>query len=213
MSQQRREEIANVLLDKEIYAVEDTIYGFLRDDLPPIAALAPQWTVVLDSLSKRLAPGLTVGFAVPPAVLVDRVAGALRSGGWTAGHFALAAATHWMSDGTPKTTLAAVQQAKRVEASARQDLVAKTLAGFTVRADRHAYHCWWELPEPWRADTFVAAAARRGIAVSPGAIFAVGGQAPHAVRLALAAPGIAELATALETLAALARDTPDGGVE
>jgi DNA-binding transcriptional MocR family regulator len=215
MPQRRRNEIAEVLLRKEIYAIEDTIYGFLRDDLPPIAALAPQWTVVLDSLSKRLAPGLTVGFAVPPPAIVDRVAGALRSGGWTAQHFALAAATHWMSDGTPKakSTLATVEGSKRTEATARQDLVAKALADFTVRADPHAYHCWWELPDPWRADTFVAAAARRGIAVSPGAIFAVASQAPHAVRLALAAPTRPELATALKTLAALARDTPHTDVE
>ncbi|WP_163571296.1 aminotransferase-like domain-containing protein [Fodinicola feengrottensis] len=210
MSQRRREDIAKVLEDKEIYAIEDSIYGFLRKDSTPIAALAPQWTVVVDSLSKRLAPGLTVGFCIPPATLVDRIGTALRSGGWTAAHFALAATTHWMADGT----LATVEESKRTEAKRRQEIVATTLADFTVRADPRAYHCWWELPEPWRADTFVAAAARRGIAVSPGAIFAVGvGQAPHAVRLALAAPPVADLAAALESLAALARDTPDGGVE
>ncbi|WP_020550460.1 hypothetical protein [Embleya scabrispora] len=49
--------------------------------------------------------------------------------------------------------------------------------------------CWWELPEPWRTDTFVAAAARRGIAVTPGAAFAVPPTtAHHAIRLGLASP-------------------------
>ena len=31
---------------------------------------------------------------------------------------------------------------------------------FAITADAQAYHCWWELPEAWRAETFVAAAAR-----------------------------------------------------
>jgi hypothetical protein len=42
----------------------------------------------------------TLGFAVPPEALADRVAGALRSGTWTAPHFALDVATGWLTDGT-----------------------------------------------------------------------------------------------------------------
>ncbi|WP_163509616.1 PLP-dependent aminotransferase family protein [Fodinicola acaciae] len=211
MSLARRERIAEVLDSRGMYAIEDTIYGFLHDELPPLAAFAPQWTVVVDSLSKRVAPGLTVGFAMPPAGLASRIATALRSGGWAAQHVALAAATRWMTDGT----VSALEKGKRTDASWRQELAAEKLAGFAVRADPHAYHCWWQLPRPWRADTFVAAAARHGIAVSPAAAFAVGGgQAPHAVRLALAAPPRDVLGNALETLASLAREVPDaGGIE
>ncbi len=61
----------------------------------------------------------------------------------------------------------------------------------------------------------MAAAACRGIAVTPAAAFAVGaGHAPNAVRLALASPPLPVLAAALGTLAALARRDPDdAGVE
>ncbi|HZG92230.1 MAG TPA: PLP-dependent aminotransferase family protein, partial [Pseudonocardia sp.] len=78
-----------------------------------------------------------------------------------------------------------------------------------------AYHCWWELPAPWRAETFVAAAARRGIAVTPAAAFAVGtSHAPNAVRLALGSPALPALDAALATLAALATGAPgDDGIE
>ncbi|MCP2166842.1 aminotransferase-like domain-containing protein [Goodfellowiella coeruleoviolacea] len=211
MPAQRRAEVADTLRELDLPAVEDGIYAFLRAELPPLAALAPEHVVVVDSLSKRLAPGLTLGFAVPPAHLHARVAAALRSGTWIAGHFALAAATRWMSDGTA----AAIQQAKRADAAARQHLARTRLAGFTLRADPAAYHCWWELPEPWRAETFVAAAARRGIAVTPAAAFTVGpAHAPNAVRLALAAPPVPVLTDALDALAALARSAPeDTGVE
>ena len=68
-----------------------------------------------------------------------------------------------------------------------------------------AYHSWLELPEAWRAEPFVAAAARLGIAITAAAAFAVGsGHAPNAVRLALASPSTESLAAlgALATLAA-----------
>jgi DNA-binding transcriptional MocR family regulator len=206
MPVRRRAEIADLLHELDLYAVEDAIYAFLREDLPPLADLVPEHVVVVDSLSKRLAPGLSTGFAVTPPLLTGRVASALRSGGWSAARFVLEAATRLLTDGTAET----VQRAKCQDAAARQALMRERLAGFAVEADPHAYHCWWRLPEPWRAETFVAAAARRGIAVTPAAAFTVGtGHAPHAVRLALASPTMETLSSALGTLAALARMAPE----
>lgn len=198
----RRAEVVAVLEELDVPVIEDCVYTFLSDE-PPLAALAPDRTVVVDSLSKRIAPGLTLGFVVPPAGLFDRIATAVRGGGWTAPRFALDVAAHHIADGTA----AVIQQAKRADAMARQRLVAERLE---VRADPRAYHCWWELPPPWRADTFVAAAAREGIAVTPAAAFAIG-KAPNAVRLALASPALERLAAALDVLAGIARGTPDLG--
>ncbi|MFG2209661.1 PLP-dependent aminotransferase family protein [Streptomyces sp. NPDC048638] len=211
MPDERRERIAATLRRHDLFAIEDAIYGFLRHDLRPFADLAPERTVVADSLSKRLAPGLTVGFLVAPAGRTQEFAAALRSGAWTAPGFALDAATRWMADGTA----AAIEADKRRDAAARRQLAAARLAPYTVRSDPHAYHLWWELPDPWRADTFVAAAARRGIAVTPAGAFTIGrGHAPNAVRLALASPPLDALADALGVLTALAHGTPeDAGAE
>jgi aspartate/methionine/tyrosine aminotransferase len=63
MPDRRRAELADILHDRGIYAIEDAVYGFLHDE-PPLASLAPDHTVLVESLSKRLAPGLSVGFAV-----------------------------------------------------------------------------------------------------------------------------------------------------
>jgi DNA-binding transcriptional MocR family regulator len=201
----RRSDLADILRRIEVPAIEDAVYAFLADE-PPLAALLPERIVVIDSLSKRIAPGLTLGFAVPPPGLADRIAGALRSGAWTASRFAVDTATGWLTDGAAAT----IARAKRADAAVRQEIVRERLAGFAVQADPRAYHCWWQLPEPWRAETFVAAAARHDIAVTPAAAFTVGpGHAPNAVRLALASPDLATLASALDTLAALARRTPE----
>jgi DNA-binding transcriptional MocR family regulator len=207
----RRQHLAEVLAERDLPAIEDRVYSFLRDDPPPLAAFAPERTVVVDSLSKRVAPGCTLGFLVPPAARHQQVRAAIRAGGWMAQTFAVEAATRVMADGI----VAQIERAKRADAAQRQALVAERLTGFTVRADPAAYHCWWELPAPWRAETFVAAAARRGIAVTPAAACAAGsGHAPSAVRLALATPPLDTLAEALDVLAGLGRGEPgDDGTE
>lgn len=207
MSARRRTELAAALRESGLHAVEDAIWAFLRTDAPaPLAAYAPERVVLVDSLSKRLAPGLTVGFAATPRALTAKVAAALRSCGWSGTGYALAAATGWLTDGTAE----AVAAGKREDAAARQRIAAQALEGFAVRSGPGAYFCWWELPQAWRADTFVAAAARRGIAVTPAASFVVGPhRAPAAVRLGLASPPPVVLRRALESLAELARTGPD----
>ncbi|SDZ47607.1 DNA-binding transcriptional regulator, MocR family, contains an aminotransferase domain [Amycolatopsis xylanica] len=206
MPDERRAEIASTVRALDLPVIEDAVYAYLAEDVAPLAHWIPERTIVVDSMSKRLAPGLTLGFAVVAEDYVERVTSALRSGGWTAPHFAMTAAAAWMSDGTA----ASLAADKRRDALSRQALMRSRLAGFRVTSDPRCFHCWWELPEPWRAETFLAAAARQGIAVSPAASFTTGaGHAPNAIRLALSVPPEETLTWALDVLAALARSTPE----
>jgi DNA-binding transcriptional MocR family regulator len=143
---------------------------------------------------------------VAPGDLAGGIVAALRSGGWAPGRFALEATHRWQQDGTVKALVAAKQR----EAAVRQGIAARHLTGFAVRSDPRSFHCWWQPPRPWRADTFVAAAARHGIGVVPAAAFTVGrNHSPNAVRLGLATPEPETLSRALGTLAELAGSTPE----
>ncbi|MFI0481242.1 PLP-dependent aminotransferase family protein [Actinomadura sp. 9N215] len=202
----RRAELAGTLERLGLYAIEDRVWAFLLEDGPaPLASLATRRTILVDSLSKRLAPGLSVGIAVPPAALAGRVAAALRSGAWAPTGFALAAASGWIADGA----VASVTRAKRADAATRRRIAADRLPA-AAEPGPASYFCWWELPSPWRADTFTAAAARRGIAVTPAAAFAAGtAAAPRAVRVGLASPPLETLARALGVLAEIAAGSPE----
>ncbi|MEU0004114.1 PLP-dependent aminotransferase family protein [Streptomyces sp. NPDC006314] len=199
----RLEYLAEAVHRLGIPVVEDRIWSFLHPGgTAPLAALAPGLVHLVDGLSKRVAPGLTVGFVVVPQGRTEAVARAIRSGGWSAGGFALEAAVRWIGDGTVDRLVAA----KRRDARHRQRLVAEQLAGFAVRSHPAASFAWWELPAPWRADTFTAAARAHGIAVTPGTAFSVGSsRTPDAVRLGLASAPEPELTRALATLAGVAR--------
>ncbi|MDP3691063.1 PLP-dependent aminotransferase family protein [Bradyrhizobium sp.] len=195
----RRADLLRVVEKLDLVVIEDAVYSFL-DDEPPLAALAPDRCVVLDSLSKKVAPGLSLGFVVAPPRLRENVMASVRSGGWTAAGFAFAAAQQLMADGTA----AELARLKRLDAQARQKIAAACLAGLEIQTNPKSYHLWLTLPPHWRSQTFVAAAARRDIALTPSTTFAASpGHAPNAVRLALAAPPIDQLEAALGTLAGM----------
>lgn len=205
MGAARRADLAGILDTVGLTAIEDAVYGFLAD-AQPLASLAPDRTILVDSLSKRVMPALTVGLIAGPPHLTDRLAASVRQGAWTALGLSLAAGMHWMSGGSAAT----LAEAKRRDAASRQTLAREILGGLTVVGDPRAYHLWLALPETWRAEAFAAAALRRGIALLPAAAFAVHpGHAPNAVRLALATPSPEDLSEALTTLRRLALSEDD----
>lgn len=196
----RRAELADFLKGEEMVAIEDAVYAFLDPDTAPLHVLAPDRVILVDSLSKRLSPALSLGFIVAPPELATALASSLHGGAWTAPGLAQFLAARWMSDGSA----AAIVEEKRQDARARQNLATEKLRSLDISAAPAAYHLWLRLPPKWRAETFVAAAARRNIAVTPAAAFAVTpGYAPNAIRIAMSAPPLGELGNALEQIADL----------
>lgn len=209
MDARRRQDVARLLDRHDIICIEDAVYGFLCDE-EPLAALAPDRVIVVDSLSKRLAPGLSLGVLAVPSALVEPLARTIRNGAWTASGLPLAMALQVIEDGLASR----IGQAKRADVAIRQALAREILTGLDVQGDPRAYHLWLTLPGAWNAERYAAAAARRGVAVSPASAFAIDpATAPDGVRLALGSPTIPKLTIALQILRQLALDGEDSQVE
>ena len=80
----RRADLLRVVEKLDIPVIEDNVYGFLDHEIAPLAALAPDRCIVIDSLSKKVAPGLALGFVVPPRRLRETVM-AVGAFGWMDG--------------------------------------------------------------------------------------------------------------------------------
>src|SRR5260370_33811813 len=150
----RRADLLRVVEKLGLTIIEDAVYGFL-DDEAPLAALAPDRCVVIDSLSKKVAPGLALGFIVPPPRLRESIMASVRSGGWTASGYAFAAAQRMMADGTASELV----RLKRADARRRQQLAAERLAGFEVHPHPKSNRLCMSLPTNCRSLTSFAAPA------------------------------------------------------
>ena len=68
MDQARREKLARVIRAHDLITLEDDVYSFLAPEgTVPLAALAPEQTIHICSMSKSLAAGLRVAFLTYPA--------------------------------------------------------------------------------------------------------------------------------------------------
>jgi DNA-binding transcriptional MocR family regulator len=204
----RREALVEVARRHDLALIEDDVYGFLLDaPLPPLAHYAPERGYYLTSTSKSLMPALRVGYVHAPKAQVEAIAAAVRATIYSAPPLMARIAARWIADGTA----ARLAEEKRAETRRRNRMARRILAGAGFTGDPLAAHLWLTLPEPWRADDFVAAARQRGVGIIPAAAFAVTRQAPEAVRVCLGAQTTGErVERALARLAELFASKPEG---
>ena len=103
MSHERREEIVRVARARDLWIVEDDVYALYAGPtaVTPIAALAPERTLYVSSLSKSLSAGLRVGILLTPgADALERVLRALRATAYSAPAIGPAIGAQWIEDGS-----------------------------------------------------------------------------------------------------------------
>ena len=202
----RQEDIAAVARRHNLTIVEDDTYGFLVPDIPLLAALVPERTVVVTSLSKSVAGGLRIGYVAAPARMRETLASSIWNTVVMASPVTAALATSLVGDGTAARVVAW----KREEMRARQALARRVLPRLSADTHLASPHVWLPLERPWRSETFAAQARTRGVLVTPSSAFAAReGASPRAVRVALGPPRSRErLETGLRRLVELQQDVP-----
>jgi len=206
----RRRALAAVAEAHDLLILEDDVYGFLHErPAQGFAGLAPDRTALIGSVSKFLAPALRVGWLAPPSARAADAASVLRGLAWMASPLTAEIAADALRSGEADRAATA----QRAEATARMALVRQTLGEWLpAHAPETAMHVWLPLPEPWRADQFVAEAGARGVAIVAAGAFAVGrARAVHAIRIGLGAASRPRLAEALQVLAELLTAPPRAG--
>jgi DNA-binding transcriptional MocR family regulator len=184
MSERRRRHLAAIADKHRLTVIEDDTYGFLSPEREPLAALLPERTIFITSLSKSLFPGLRLGCAVPPAALVEKVTSAVWATMINTSPIGADIMSSWIEDGTA----ARIAEWKRHEVAARQQMARRILQGERLQTIPSSPHIWLHLPVKWDSDSFAAHARSRGVVVNTAHEFAATDVAPRGVRLCVGTP-------------------------
>jgi len=207
MSERRRRQIAAIVERHRLTVIEDDVYGFLSPERAPLAALIPEQTIYLTSLSKSLFPGMRLGCVAAPPPLLDKVAQAVWTTMIMASPIGADLLAGWIEDGTA----ARISDWKRHEIEARNQMARRLLRGERLQTHANSPHLWLSLPQRWPLDAFVAQARAHGVILNGARSFAVTDNPARAVRVCIGTPRTrAGLEQALaRVVAALADRVPD----
>ena len=206
MPEARRLDIARVAARCGALIIEDDPYWLLTPDAPPpVAALAPEQTIHIATLSKCLSPGLRTAYVVSPDDdTQESILAALRAITLMASPIATALATQWIRDGSAAALLNGI----RSEASARQLIARQWLIG-ADQSPQSGIHVWHPLPSYWTSAGFSRAASDEHLRVTASEAFADGAQSPNAIRISLGGvPERSQLSMALKKLSGLLARKP-----
>ena len=203
---ERRLWLAAIIRRHGLILIEDDAYGQLpAAPLPPLAALAPECTWHIASVSKIISPVLRVAHVrAPSADAARRLAGDIHETAIMAPPLNAALVTLWLRDGLFGELIAKV----RAEGLARQRIAAPWLAGTDHAAHPEGYHIWLCLPRGADAEGLAARLRPAGLSIVPGSAFAVDPAAAEpAVRISIGgAIDHVRLGRAFAELQALMRD-------
>ena len=126
MPRSRRKDIAKVLARHRVVLLEDDAYGALEPDATPFVSLSPELAWHVSTISKCIAPGLRLAFAIAPDATGARaLSEALRIDVQMTAPLMIALFTRWIRDGSADAIAAAIRE----EARARQTFGREILAG------------------------------------------------------------------------------------
>lgn len=204
---ERRLEIARIAEKFDIPIIESDIYGTLRqDEDPPIFALAPSRTHFVTSLGRIAGPGMKVGCLVSPLDSVGRTQAGVGMSTGASSRLQAEIAARWIRNGHIEQMV----NWQQADALRRVSL----LAGYPILGRAITLptspHIWLPLPDPWRSEELVDAAAAHGISIAPTHSFVVGRRnIPHAVRIVIGAPAtVDDLRIALDRLEGILENPP-----
>ena len=197
----RRTEIVRIARKHDLMIVEDDVYSVLaQPGERTLAELAPERTFYVNSLSKALAPGLRVGFLIPPPEAFGASVLAMRATTWTSNPLGCLVMAQWMADGTAEAAIGLMR-----EEAAQRTAIARSVFGEAIApAQRPTFHVWIPMASQ-QAERVAREALANGIAVTPPSAPIVDPRSISGIRISLGAIAREELGPVLQRLRAIMR--------
>ncbi len=199
MPAERRAALAEAAATAGLWLVEDDPYSALRLEGETVDLLAAQpaareRTIVIQTLSKVLSPGLRIGYLRAPAMLRGPLAVAKQAADLHTSTVAQMAAARWLETHDLGEHIASLAAHYRPRRDALLAGLAEHLpAGSRWTEPEGGLFIWVSLPDGYDSETVLPRAIERGVAYVPGGYFYAGAPRPETLRVSFATASPAEL--------------------
>ena len=205
----RRQEMLKLARSHDFVICEDDPYRRIRfegDSIPPIKSLDDTGHVIsLRTVSKILAPGLRVGWALGDPAIIRRMAMQKADGG--SNTFAQRIVVQLMRSNKMSRHIDEVIHQMRLHRDAMMSAFVQYLPEAEIRAPQGGYFLWAKLPEGTNAERLVELGIEEGVEVSSGRLSFPNDDPGNFIRLAYSfitveqiREGVARLGTAWRKL-------------
>ena len=199
LSSERRAALAEAAAKVGLWLIEDDPYSALRLDGEPVDLLAAhpaarERTIVIQTLSKVLSPGLRIGYLRAPAALRGPLAVAKQAADLHTSTITQLAAERWLANHDLSEHIASLAAHYRPRRDALLSALGEHLpAGSTMTRPEGGLFIWVELPDGYDAEAILPRAIERGVAFVPGKYFYAGEPPVNTLRVSFATATPAEL--------------------
>lgn len=211
MSEARRREVLELAARHRCLVVEDDWAGDLRfegGDLPTLYALdGGRHVLYLSTFSKKLLPGLRVGWVAAPEPVFERLLALKQIEDCGSSPLVQAALHAFIEGGGQDEHLTRVRAAYRVRSEAMDEAMRKEFPpGASWTRPSGGLFTWVTLPETVDGDELFGAAREKDVLVGRGSLFHVAGAGRNTLRLTFASVTEEQIRTGIAVLGTLLRE-------
>jgi len=204
-SEAKRQQVAELLEQYDVFFVEDNPYGELRysgQDLPPMPYYSRDKAITLGSFSKIASPGFRLGWIFAPPEVIAMATLAKQGADLQSSSFAQGVLYQYLCDNDIEAHIAIIKQAYKAQRDLMIAMVEELFppeVGLT-RPDGGMF-LWLTLPEGQSAFDLFYHAVEEGVVFVPGKAFHVDGGGENTLRLSFSNSDQATLETGMQRLA------------
>src|SRR3954454_12443099 len=210
LSPERRERLAELAMERNLFVLEDRVYEDLRfeaEPCRPLRELAPGHVLYVNSLSKSVGGGLRLGWIAGRGPVLERIARRKLDADFHTPTLVQHIAARYLASGAYDSHVAGTVPFYRERRDALIDSLERHLPG-EYRADRPTggHHVWATLTRPVNERALYSEAIRQGVAFTPGGAVTAERQSLTSIRLSFSLLDPPELDEGVRRLARALRE-------
>jgi DNA-binding transcriptional MocR family regulator len=172
LSPERRERLAELAVERNLFVLEDGVYSDLRfegEPFPSLRTLAPGHVIHVNSLSKTVGGGLRIGWIAARGPVLERLALLKLESDFFTSAVSQHIAARYLATGGYDHHVESTLPYYRERRDALMEALERHLAGeYRAETPRGGHHVWVTLTRPVDERTLYSEAARHGVTFTPG---------------------------------------------